>query len=132
MSEFIKHPIFVVIVTILLTSIFSKYINPILPEAKVISKRMKPLLGGLSVLFSKLFVIGIFLFFPLIFALDFIKKYGFIEDLYNRFIIICCSFCVMFSLYLAFSIYVTLRDRIKNVEGKIIELESRHSIKKNE
>ena len=130
MSDFITHPLVIVIATILLTSVFSKYINPILPEAKVISKKMKPLLGGLSVLFSKLFILGIFMFFPIIFTIDFMNKNGQVEELHTRFIIICCSYCVALSLYLGFSIYVSLKGRIKNSEDKIERLEENEEIKK--
>ena len=130
MSDFITHPLVIVIATILLTSIFSKYINPILPEAKVISKKMKPLLGGLSVLFSKLLILGFFMFFPIIFTIDFMNKNEQIDELHSRFIIICCSYCVALSLYLGFSIYISLRDRIKISEDKIARLEENEEIKK--
>ncbi|MCF6279920.1 MAG: hypothetical protein L3J14_06180 [Flavobacteriaceae bacterium] len=130
MLDLIKNPIFVSLLTFFITALLSKYIIPYLPEAKVVSNKLKPIFGKLSVFIGQLFMLGGFLILPILGTLKYIEDKLTVEESYYRFTIIAVGYAVFFGLYLCFSIYITLRERIEKLEKQVDVIELTEELKK--
>ncbi|MEP3837658.1 MAG: hypothetical protein ABJM36_08420 [Algibacter sp.] len=118
--EILNNNYFIVIITIILTAIFTKYFEPKLPDSKyIINKILKPLVGKADKLLFYFFCVLLYSIIPI-----FILKY-YINDIIDTDsktigVIIYFCICTFFvSIYFADMGNSKLHDRISKLEEEL-------------